>query len=254
MVKRHNRLLVALYVCSDAVLGIAAFVLAYVVRFESGLIPVTKGLPAVQPVRQRAAVHRACWSPLHSTCRGYIASDAADRASTTSSRCLSAASSPSSSASSPRCTSRRITSPDELKDRGALRGLADCLGAVPLVQRPLDVRVARAGARGAGASVARRHRPQADTDCRRGRAWTTGRRSRILEHRELGYHVVGFVDDRAGRRLSGPSGPADPRHAGRSRQTSPFARLSTISMSRFRPEQHVRMLELLEVTSREILT
>ena len=45
MVKRHNRLLVALYVCSDAVLGIAAFVLAYVVRFESGLIPVTKGFP-----------------------------------------------------------------------------------------------------------------------------------------------------------------------------------------------------------------
>ena len=45
MVKRHNRLLVALYVCSDAVLGIAAFVLAYVVRFESGLIPITKGYP-----------------------------------------------------------------------------------------------------------------------------------------------------------------------------------------------------------------
>ena len=58
LVKRHNRLLVALYVCSDAVLGIAAFVLAYVVRFESGLIPDHEGLSAVQPVHQRAAVHR----------------------------------------------------------------------------------------------------------------------------------------------------------------------------------------------------
>ena len=45
MVRRHNRLLVAFYVCSDAVLGVAAFVLAYVLRFESGLIPVTKGFP-----------------------------------------------------------------------------------------------------------------------------------------------------------------------------------------------------------------
>ena len=45
MVRRHNRLLVAFYVISDAVLGIAAFVLAYVLRFESGFIPVTKGFP-----------------------------------------------------------------------------------------------------------------------------------------------------------------------------------------------------------------
>src|SRR6186997_3696968 len=45
MVRRHNRLLVAFYVISDAILGIAAFVLAYVLRFESGFIPVTKGFP-----------------------------------------------------------------------------------------------------------------------------------------------------------------------------------------------------------------
>jgi Undecaprenyl-phosphate glucose phosphotransferase len=45
MLKRHNRLLVTLYVISDALSGIAAFILAYLVRFESGLIPVTKGYP-----------------------------------------------------------------------------------------------------------------------------------------------------------------------------------------------------------------
>jgi Undecaprenyl-phosphate glucose phosphotransferase len=45
MVKRHNRLLVALHIVSDALLGMAAFVLAYLVRFESGFIPITKGLP-----------------------------------------------------------------------------------------------------------------------------------------------------------------------------------------------------------------
>ena len=35
MVKRHNRLLVAFHVVTDAVLGMGAFVLAYLVRFET---------------------------------------------------------------------------------------------------------------------------------------------------------------------------------------------------------------------------
>ena len=43
MLRRYGRLLVALYVVSDAMLGIAAFGLAYVLRFSSGLIPVTRG-------------------------------------------------------------------------------------------------------------------------------------------------------------------------------------------------------------------
>ena len=47
MVKRHNRLLVAYHVISDALLGVTAFLLAYAIRFESGLIPVTKGLPPI---------------------------------------------------------------------------------------------------------------------------------------------------------------------------------------------------------------
>ncbi len=45
MVRRFNRLLVTLYVLSDAVLAMVAFALAYAIRFESGLIPVTKGQP-----------------------------------------------------------------------------------------------------------------------------------------------------------------------------------------------------------------
>jgi Undecaprenyl-phosphate glucose phosphotransferase len=47
MVRRYNRLLVAFYVVTDAILAIWAFVLAYGIRFESGLIPVTKGYPPV---------------------------------------------------------------------------------------------------------------------------------------------------------------------------------------------------------------
>ncbi len=45
MVKRYNRLLVALHVVTDASIGIVAFVLAYLVRFETGLFAVTKGQP-----------------------------------------------------------------------------------------------------------------------------------------------------------------------------------------------------------------
>jgi exopolysaccharide biosynthesis polyprenyl glycosylphosphotransferase len=45
MVKRHNRLLVGLHVVSDALLAALAFVLAYAVRFRSGVLPVPKGYP-----------------------------------------------------------------------------------------------------------------------------------------------------------------------------------------------------------------
>jgi Undecaprenyl-phosphate glucose phosphotransferase len=48
MVRRYNRLLVALYVISDALLASWAFVLAYAIRFESGLVPVTKGYPPLE--------------------------------------------------------------------------------------------------------------------------------------------------------------------------------------------------------------
>src|SRR5438477_2286068 len=46
---RHNRLLVAFHVLSDVLLGLTAFIVAYTLRFYSGLLPITKGLP---PLRQ----------------------------------------------------------------------------------------------------------------------------------------------------------------------------------------------------------
>src|SRR5947209_519344 len=49
MVRRHNRLLVLFYVLSDALLAISAFIVAYTLRFHTGLIPITKGTP---PLRQ----------------------------------------------------------------------------------------------------------------------------------------------------------------------------------------------------------
>jgi Undecaprenyl-phosphate glucose phosphotransferase len=45
MVKRYKRTLAAFYIISDALLGVAAFVCAYLIRFKTPLIPVTKGIP-----------------------------------------------------------------------------------------------------------------------------------------------------------------------------------------------------------------
>ena len=48
MVKRHNRLLVAFHVVTDATLGMLAFVFAYLLRFETGLIAITRGQPPIE--------------------------------------------------------------------------------------------------------------------------------------------------------------------------------------------------------------
>src|SRR6266699_2796545 len=49
MVNRHNRLLVTFHVLTDSLLGVSAFVIAYALRFHTGIIPITKGIP---PLRQ----------------------------------------------------------------------------------------------------------------------------------------------------------------------------------------------------------
>src|SRR3989440_2491492 len=52
MLRRHNRLLVTLYVLSDALIAVSTFIIAYALRFHTdlaALIPITKGIP---PVRQ----------------------------------------------------------------------------------------------------------------------------------------------------------------------------------------------------------
>ena len=53
MIARHAKLFVTLHVVSDALFGMAAFTLAYVIRFETDLIPVTRGYP---PLSQYLAV------------------------------------------------------------------------------------------------------------------------------------------------------------------------------------------------------
>src|SRR6476660_6872298 len=49
MLRRDNRLLIASHIASDALPGLSAFIIAYTIRFHTGLIPITKGIP---PLRQ----------------------------------------------------------------------------------------------------------------------------------------------------------------------------------------------------------
>jgi Undecaprenyl-phosphate glucose phosphotransferase len=48
MLRRYNRLLVALFLAADLAAAAAAFLLAYLIRFESGLIPVWEGIPPIR--------------------------------------------------------------------------------------------------------------------------------------------------------------------------------------------------------------
>jgi Undecaprenyl-phosphate glucose phosphotransferase len=48
MLNRHNRLLVTLYVLSDAALASIAFLITYYLRFHTGFIPAPKGTPPLQ--------------------------------------------------------------------------------------------------------------------------------------------------------------------------------------------------------------
>ncbi len=48
MVRRHNRLLVAFHVFADAALGMVAFLMAYVLRFDTGLFAITRGQPPIE--------------------------------------------------------------------------------------------------------------------------------------------------------------------------------------------------------------
>jgi len=74
---------------------------------------------------------------------------------------------------------------------------------------------------------------------------------KILEHRELGYQIVGFVDDKP-RRSPGVTAPAAARTIRRGGRNLD-ARSDRSSVRALPPEQHVQMLKLIESTSREFV-
>ena len=110
MMRRHNRLLVAFYVVSDAAFAMLALLIAYWLRFNSGLIEVTKGYPQFAQYAQMLPFI-AVLVPVAFHVQGLYRLRRGARGSTTSSPSSSAASWPASSGSSGCSTTRPTTSP-----------------------------------------------------------------------------------------------------------------------------------------------
>src|SRR5919204_2600643 len=252
MVNRHNRLLVTFHVISDALLGVTAFVIAYALRFHTGLItgviPVTKGVP---PLRQYLMVLPFIMAllpigfqlqGLYRLRRGrsrvddffavFVGSILAVVFGIVATLYV-----------------QTYFAPGSVRARGALE-VSQAVWAIFLV---LNVALTYASRELVREVLERRWR--AGIGLKRiliAGAGELGRlvADKILEHRELGYQIVGFVDDRAAGDHLGYRGlPL----LGTIRDAAEISSREGIDhlYVALPPEQHVQMPELIETTSRE---
>lgn len=250
MVNGYKRTLAALYVVSDAVLGSAAFLLAYALRFKAGLIPVTKGVP---PIEQYVAVvpfvaalvpvafyFQGLYSLRRSRSRVddffavLVGSMVAVLLGVVSTLYFQA-----------------YYVPEALKDRGALEvsqlvwvlfliaNVALTYGSRALIRHMLErrwragvglKRLLIVGAGDLGRLVA----------------------DKIIEHREMGYQIAGFVDDRADRdHLAYRGLPLLGTTAALS-EIVQRDRVDQIYVA-LPLEEHQRLLSVIEVASRDLI-
>ncbi len=250
MLRRFGRLLVAFYVVSDALLGIIAFGLAYLVRFSSGLIPVTRGYP---PFAQYVAVMPfvAVLVPLAYQFQGIYrlrrGRSRVDDFFTVFIGSIIAV------VLGIVCTLFYQTYylSEELKDIGAYEvsrmvwalflgfNVALTFGSREVVRELLErrwragigtKRVLIAGAGELGRVVA----------------------EKILQHRELGYQVVGFVDDRAGGDHLGYRGLPLLGTLADAAEIVQQERIDHLYVA-LPLEEHIKMLDVIESTSREVV-
>ncbi|MBI4476468.1 MAG: undecaprenyl-phosphate glucose phosphotransferase, partial [Acidobacteria bacterium] len=196
MVRRYNRLLTAFFIISDALAAALAFVTAYLLRFETGFLPVTKGYPpfvqyvAILPFIAVAVPLGFHLQGLYRLRRGrsrvddffgvLVGSIVAVVIGVVGTLYF-----------------QTYYLPDELKDRGFLE-VSQPAWAMFLV---INVALTYASRELVRQALERRWR--AGIGLRRiliVGAGDLGRlvADKILEHRALGFKIVGFVDDRAG--------------------------------------------------------
>jgi Undecaprenyl-phosphate glucose phosphotransferase len=248
MLKRHNRLLVAFHIATDALLGMAAFLVAYFLRFDSGFFAMPKGHP---PLAQYISVlpFIAVIVPLGFQLQGLyrlrrgrsriddffnvlVGSIIAVVLGVVSTLYFQA-----------------YYVPDELKDRGAYE-VSQGVWGLFLV---LNIAVGYLSRKFVREALERRWR--AGVGLRRILIAGSGDLGRmvadkILEHRELGYQIVGFVDDRAGGDHLGYRGlPL----LGRLHEAAEIVRREKIDhlFVALPLEEHMKLLDLVESTSRE---
>src|SRR5438128_5106462 len=247
MLNRHNRLLVTVYVLSDALLGVSAFIVAYAVRFHTGL-PVPRGIP---PLGQYINVlpFIAILVPLGFQLQGLYAlrrgrSRVDDFFAVFVGSILAVLFGIMAT-----LYVQIYWASSAARQRGAFE-VSQPVWAIFLVLNVLLT----FGSRELVREVLER-RWRAGIGLKRILIAGSGELGRlvadkILEHRELGYQIVGFVDDRgAGDHLGYRGLPL----LGTIEEAAEIAARETIDhlYVALPPEQHVRMLELIESTSRE---
>ena len=247
MVKRYNRLLVAFYVATDAVLALWAFVLAYAVRFESGLIPVTQGYP---PFEQYLNVlpFIAVLTPLAFQLQGvYRLRRGRSRVDDFFAVLIGTILAVVLGVIATLYVGAYVATEEE-KARGAYE-VSQLVWGLFLAINVLFTYASREGVR---ELLERRWRAGIGLKLILiAGAGDLGRlvADRMLQHRELGYQVVGFVDDRAGGDHIGYRGlpllgtlAEVGEIAQRERVDHLYVALSL--------EEHAKLLDLIEITSR----
>ena len=247
---RHNRLLVAFHVVSDSLLGICAFIVAYALRFHTGLIPITKGLP---PLTQYLNVvpFVALLVPIGFQLQGlYRLRRGRSRVDDFFAVFVGSILTVVFGILSTLYVQIYFAS-DAAKDAGAFE-VSQVVWAMFLV---LNVILTFASRELVREVLERRWR--AGIGLKRILIAGSGELGRlvsdkILEHRELGYQIVGFIDDRASGDHLGYRGL--PLLGTLADVAEITARESVDHLYvALPPDQHVHMIELLERTSREMV-
>jgi Undecaprenyl-phosphate glucose phosphotransferase len=251
---RHNRLLVVFYVVSDAFLGMVAFVIAYALRFHTtlvtDLVPVTKGVP---PLAQyvRVLPFIMVLVPVGFHLQGlYRLRRGRSRVDDFFAVLVGSILAVVFGIVSTLYFQTYLASP-AARNVGAFE-VSQVVWALFLVLNVALTFGSRAGIR----EVLER-RWRAGIGLKRILIAGSGDLGRlvadkILEHRELGYQIIGFVDDRAGGDHLGYRGlPL----LGTIDEAGEIAARESVDhlYVALPPEQHVRMLELLDITSREMV-
>jgi Undecaprenyl-phosphate glucose phosphotransferase len=247
MLNRHNRLLVTIYVLSDALIGVSAFIVAYALRFHTGL-PVPRGVP---PLTQYINVLPiiAALVPIGFHLQGlYRLRRGRSRVDDFFAVFVGSILAVVFGIVVTLYVQIYLTSPTA-KARGEYE-VSQAVWAIFLV---LNIALTYASRELVREALERRWR--AGIGLKRiliAGSGELGRlvADRILDHRELGYQIIGFVDDRAagdhlGYRGLPLLGTIDEAAEIASRESIDHLYVA------LPPEHHVQMLQLIENTSRE---
>jgi exopolysaccharide biosynthesis polyprenyl glycosylphosphotransferase len=248
MVRRHNRLLVGLHVLTDALMGMVAFLLAYLLRFDSGLIPVTRGYP---PLTQYLNVlpFIAVIVPLGFHLQGLYRLRRGRSRIDDFFNVLVGSIFATVLGIMATLYFQAYYVPDAMKDRGVYEVSQVVWGLFLACNIALGY-LSRKFIR-----EALERRWMAGVGLRRvliAGAGELGRMvaDKILEHRELGYQVVGFVDDRAGGDRLGYRGLPLLGSLGDAAALVTHEKIDHLYVA-LPLDEHMKLLDLVESTSRE---